>query len=216
MTWVLEKQMWTAGLNIWWNCLQTFSPQKHSRGEHCRQWRTEGGLFGILSSHGFWAGEFWFENSAGAQVGFSEIQNVELSKYQSSIIHCCLQKESVEAQGRRKTRPHRGAAFFCRLRAGWSNLSKYKMMIFFVCDCGACFSLFFNKTRFEYEVRIYCHADSMAALKTQNCGRVFFCDASYFCWRSQNFKAIWLWPAITPVQNLIRSISPTFSESSGR
>ena len=44
----------------------------------------------------------------------------------------------------------------------------------------------------------------------------FFCDASYFCLRSQNFTVFWLWAAITPVQKLTRPISSTFLESSGR
>ena len=43
-------------------------------------------------------------------------------------------------------------------------------------------------------------------LKNHYCGRVFFLDASYFCWRSQNFAVVWLWPTITPVENVIRSI----------
>ena len=44
----------------------------------------------------------------------------------------------------------------------------------------------------------------------------FFFTAPYFCLRSQNFTVVWLWAAITPVQNLTRPISSTFSESSGR
>jgi len=44
----------------------------------------------------------------------------------------------------------------------------------------------------------------------------FFVTAPYFCLRSQNFTVVWLWAAITPVQNLTRPISSTFSESSGR
>ena len=44
----------------------------------------------------------------------------------------------------------------------------------------------------------------------------FFFTAPYFCLRSQNFTVVWLWGAITPVQNLTRPISSTFSESSGR
>ena len=47
-------------------------------------------------------------------------------------------------------------------------------------------------------------------------GVVFFVTAPYFCLRSQNFTVVWLWAAITPVQNLTRPISSTFSESSGR
>ena len=45
---------------------------------------------------------------------------------------------------------------------------------------------------------------------------VFFFTAPYFCLRSQNFTVVWLWAAITPVQNLTRPINSTFSESSGR
>ena len=40
----------------------------------------------------------------------------------------------------------------------------------------------------------------------------FFRNASYFCWRSQNFTVVWLWPAITPVQNVIRSMSHIFGK----
>ena len=60
------------------------------------------------------------------------------------------------------------------------------------------------------------HADSMAKLKTQNCGVLFFCNASYFRWRSSFFGLIHLLRPITPVQNLTRPKSTTFSESSGR
>ena len=53
-------------------------------------------------------------------------------------------------------------------------------------------------------------------LKTQNCGRVFFFDTAYFRWRISFFRLIHLWRPITPVKNVTRPISPTFSESSGR
>ena len=53
-------------------------------------------------------------------------------------------------------------------------------------------------------------------LKTHYCGRVFFCNASYFRGRTSFFGLIHLWRPITPVQNLTRPISSTFSETSGR
>ena len=43
----------------------------------------------------------------------------------------------------------------------------------------------------------------------------FFCYASYFWWRTRNFKVCWLWAAITPVKKLARPKSTTFSETSG-
>ena len=52
-------------------------------------------------------------------------------------------------------------------------------------------------------------------LKLKITAVVFFFTAPYFCLRSQNFTVFWLWAAITPVQNLTRPISSTFSESSG-
>ena len=47
-------------------------------------------------------------------------------------------------------------------------------------------------------------------------GVLFFCNASYFRGRTSFFGLIHLWRPITPVQNLTRPISTTFSESSGR
>ena len=44
----------------------------------------------------------------------------------------------------------------------------------------------------------------------------FFFDTSYFRGRSSFFGVIHLWRPITPVQNLTRPKSTTFSESSGR
>ena len=44
----------------------------------------------------------------------------------------------------------------------------------------------------------------------------FFFDASYFRWRTSFFGLVHLWRPITPVQNLTRPISSTFSETSGR
>ena len=52
----------------------------------------------------------------------------------------------------------------------------------------------------------------VSGVKSQNCGRVFF-DTLYFRWRSSFFGLIHLWRTITPVQNLTRPISTTFSES---
>ena len=45
---------------------------------------------------------------------------------------------------------------------------------------------------------------------------LFFCNTSYFWWRTENFKVCWLWAAITPVEKLARPQSTSFSESSGR
>jgi len=42
----------------------------------------------------------------------------------------------------------------------------------------------------------------------------FFCYASYFWWRTRNFKVCWLWAAITPIKKLARTKSTTISESS--
>ena len=44
----------------------------------------------------------------------------------------------------------------------------------------------------------------------------FFFDTAYFRWRISFFRLIHLWRPITPVKNVTRPISPTFSESSGR
>ena len=44
----------------------------------------------------------------------------------------------------------------------------------------------------------------------------FFFDTAYFRWRTSFFRLIHLWRPITPVKNVTRPISPTFSESSGR
>ena len=44
----------------------------------------------------------------------------------------------------------------------------------------------------------------------------FFCNASYFRWRTSFFGLVHLWRPITPVQKLPRPISSTFSETSGR
>ena len=44
----------------------------------------------------------------------------------------------------------------------------------------------------------------------------FFFDASYFRGRTSFFGLVHLWRPITPVQNLTRPISSTFSETSGR
>ena len=55
------------------------------------------------------------------------------------------------------------------------------------------------------------HADSVTELKTQNCGRVFFFNASSFRWRTSFFGLVHLWRPIAPVQNPTRPISPTFS-----
>ena len=43
-----------------------------------------------------------------------------------------------------------------------------------------------------------------------------FFDTAYFRWRISFFQLIHLWRPITPVKNVTRPISPTFSESSGR
>ena len=43
-----------------------------------------------------------------------------------------------------------------------------------------------------------------------------FFDTAYFRWRISFFRLIHLWRPITPVKNVTRPISPTFSESSGR
>ena len=56
----------------------------------------------------------------------------------------------------------------------------------------------------------------VSGVKSQNCGRVIFFNASYFRGRSSFFGLIHLWRPITPVQNLTRPKSTTFSESSGR
>ena len=45
---------------------------------------------------------------------------------------------------------------------------------------------------------------------------LFFFNAWYFRWRTSFFGLIHLWRPITPVKNMTRPISPTFSESSGR
>ena len=44
----------------------------------------------------------------------------------------------------------------------------------------------------------------------------FFFNALYFRWRTSFFGLVHLWRPITPVQNLTRPISSTFSETSGR
>ena len=44
----------------------------------------------------------------------------------------------------------------------------------------------------------------------------FFLNTTYFRWRISFFRLIHLWRPITPVKNVTRPISPTFSESSGR
>ena len=44
----------------------------------------------------------------------------------------------------------------------------------------------------------------------------FFLDTSYFQGRTSFFLLIHLWGPITPVENVTRPRSPTFSESSGR
>ena len=44
----------------------------------------------------------------------------------------------------------------------------------------------------------------------------FFFDTAYFRGRISFFRLIHLWRPITPVKNVTRPISPTFSESSGR
>ena len=44
----------------------------------------------------------------------------------------------------------------------------------------------------------------------------FFFNAAYFRGRTSFFRLIHLWRPITPVKNVTRPISPTFSESSGR
>ena len=44
----------------------------------------------------------------------------------------------------------------------------------------------------------------------------FFLDTAYFRGRTSFFRLIHLWRPITPVKNVTRPISPTFSESSGR
>ena len=84
-----------------------------------------------------------------------------------------------------------------------------------------------NKTRPQYWVlssetnsTAFSHGgDDMlfvSELKTQNCGRVIFFNASYFRGRTSFFGLVHLWRPITPVQNLTRPISSTFSETSGR
>ena len=45
---------------------------------------------------------------------------------------------------------------------------------------------------------------------------LFFFNAWYFRWRTSFFGLVHLWRPITPVQNLTRPISSTFSETSGR
>ena len=44
----------------------------------------------------------------------------------------------------------------------------------------------------------------------------FFFNTAYFRGRTSFFRLIHLWRPITPVKNVTRPISPTFSESSGR
>ena len=44
----------------------------------------------------------------------------------------------------------------------------------------------------------------------------FFLNTAYFRGRTSFFRLIHLWRPITPVKNVTRPISPTFSESSGR
>ena len=60
-------------------------------------------------------------------------------------------------------------------------------------------------------------AESMATLKSENCGRVFFLHRlldTHFC-RPQRAALCWLWAAITPVKKLPRPKTTTFLESSG-
>ena len=57
---------------------------------------------------------------------------------------------------------------------------------------------------------------SFQASKVKVVGVLFFFDASYFRGRGSFFGLIHLWRPITPVQNLTRPKSTTFSESSGR
>ena len=45
---------------------------------------------------------------------------------------------------------------------------------------------------------------------------LFFFNAWYFRWRTSFFGLVHLWRPITPVKNVTRPRSPTFSESSGR
>ena len=44
----------------------------------------------------------------------------------------------------------------------------------------------------------------------------FFFNTAYFRGRTSFFRLIHLWRPITPIKNVTRPISPTFSESSGR
>ena len=57
---------------------------------------------------------------------------------------------------------------------------------------------------------------SFQTLKLKIVAVLFFFDASYFRGRTSFFGLVHLWRPITPVQNLTRPISSTFSETSGR
>ena len=57
---------------------------------------------------------------------------------------------------------------------------------------------------------------SFQTLKLKIVAVLFFFDASYFRGRTSFFGLVHLWRPITPVKNVTRPISPTFSESSGR
>ena len=80
--------------------------------------------------------------------------------------------------------------------------------------------ILFQFLRSETNSRVFKHGWEdvlfVSKQKIKKCGRVFFFDTSYFRWRTSFFWLIHLWRPITPVKNVTRPISPTFSESSGR